>query len=415
MAIFCTESGKELTVLQNYCDNYYGEKVDSQESTSNEIQSNNEMILDNNHHVTEDNQNNIDAENFIENFPCDKEYHANIEDQNVVENDVYIEGRNEQDEDKENENVVENVYIDDRNEQDEDKENQKNKFKKRKLCKESWTRNIRKRKLNLGEAHSNTRSRWVEGKKMKEPCDQFCKFKCTSNINERDRHAIFTNYWQMGDINRQRDFLIRHMEKVEPKYRRHKVSSDEIRDNNNKYYFEVNGVEIRVCKKYFLNTLSISDQTTRTALQKMTNKNGILDLDQRGRHTTRKNRISDEIKNDIRRHIESIPTIESHYLRAQTTRKYFEGSLDLATLYRLYKEKCTLDGTTIAHYFQYAHIFNYEYNIGFYNPKKDQCTLCATFMNSSEEEKLQLQDKFDNHIRNKELCRSEKKEMLLKD
>lgn len=45
-------------------------------------------------------------------------------------------------------------------------------------------------------------------------------------------------------------------------------------------------------------------------------------------------KISDELKTDVRKHIESIPRIESHYLRAQTTREYIAGGYSLSSLWR---------------------------------------------------------------------------------
>jgi hypothetical protein len=57
----------------------------------------------------------------------------------------------------------------------------------------------------------------------------------------------------------------------------------------------------------------------------------------------------------------------------------------------------------------YYTVFNKEFNIGFFSPKKDQCELCLAFREGSPEEKTELQEKYDTHLREKELSRIEKK------
>ncbi|KAG5875610.1 hypothetical protein JTB14_003868 [Gonioctena quinquepunctata] len=57
----------------------------------------------------------------------------------------------------------------------------------------------------------------------------------------------------------------------------------------------------------------------------------------------------------------------------------------------------------------YYVIFNNEFNIGFFSPKEDQCDLCIVFVNASEDEKLQLQEKYDNRLEEKVLSRLQEK------
>jgi hypothetical protein len=62
-----------------------------------------------------------------------------------------------------------------------------------------------------------------------------------------------------------------------------------------------------------------------------------------------------------------------------------------------------------ANYLMYYTVFNKEFNIGFFSPKKDQCELCLAFREGSPEEKTELHEKYDTHLREKELSRIEKK------
>ena len=110
----------------------------------------------------------------------------------------------------------------------------------------------------------------------------------------------------------------------------------------------------------------------------------------------------------MRRHINSIPRVESHYIRADSSREYFEGSLDLSTLYRMYVEKCNSEKEAVAKKHVYETIFNTEFNTGFHKHKKDQCVLCEEYKNSSEEEKQILKDRYRGHLTEKQMLRQEK-------
>lgn len=56
----------------------------------------------------------------------------------------------------------------------------------------------------------------------------------------------------------------------------------------------------------------------------------------------------------------------------------------------------------------YYDLFNHQRNIGFFQPKKDQCTLCVGWINKTTEEKEVSREEYDAHILAKEQCREEK-------
>jgi hypothetical protein len=59
----------------------------------------------------------------------------------------------------------------------------------------------------------------------------------------------------------------------------------------------------------------------------------------------------------------------------------------------------------------YRKIFNLNYNLGFYHPKKDQCSYCISYDLMSPEEKILKQDEIECHkARNKEA--QEAKQMI---
>lgn len=128
----------------------------------------------------------------------------------------------------------------------------------------------------------------------------------------------------------------------------------------------------------------------------------VIDTDKRGKHGNHY-KVSEKIKDRIRFHIDSIPIIEAHYCRANTTRKSIEGGKTLAELHRDYVKLCEEEKTEYGNYQLYSKIFNEEYNLSFYVPKKDQCELCLEYKNGSEKEKTKLEGSYLEHLREKKL------------
>lgn len=200
------------------------------------------------------------------------------------------------------------------------------------------------------------------------------------------------------------------MESLVPKYRR--VVEGSKRGNNIAYFFTINGLRRRVCKTFFMNTLNVGDRFIRTSWAKSKDCT-IVEKDKRGNHR-RHQTIEKSVKDSIRQHINSFQRIESHYLRAQTSREFIDGSLTLANMYRFYKKDQEEKGFPYAKKCTYDTIFNTEFNISFYQPKKDQCSICETYKNSNEAEKEKGQAEYERHLKNKAKSREEKQQDVAK-
>lgn len=157
-----------------------------------------------------------------------------------------------------------------------------------------------------------------------------------------------------------------------------------------------------------MNTLAVSERTIRTIIQGRASSSGIVPEDKRGRHCSRPNQIDEEILNSVKDHIKSVPRIESHYLRASTSREFIDGGLTIAEMHRQYKQDRVSNNKPAASYNCYAHIFNTAFNIGFFIPKKDQCDTCEAYKNSTGEEKSKMESEYMSHQEEKELSRMEK-------
>lgn len=309
-------------------------------------------------------------------------------------------------EDTETEERSENVNIDFLN----SPPAKKKRGRKRSLKKEEWIKNKSKKLKNSGQSYvscSKSKKKFPE-KALKPPCNDNCRLKCSTVISQEERQEIFNNFWKLGDLGRQRDFIAHHMQIINPEYRY--VKQDSTRRLNNAFHFDVNNKRIRVCKTFFKNTIDITDRPIRTILEKK-GKEGFVTEENRGKHKNHK-KIDDAIKEDIRKHIESIPKIESHYIRKNSTRDYIEGDKTIADLHRDYVQLCKSpeDGNVrpYGNYIMYRKIFTEEYNISLFTPRKDQCELCHSYQTAEGNEKEQLKVAYENHIIEKDLSRLQK-------
>lgn len=113
-------------------------------------------------------------------------------------------------------------------------------------------------------------------------------------------------------------------------------------------------------------------------------------------------------------HIDSFPRINSHYLRAQTQREYIDGCLTIAEMYRLYVVNQEQNGKDYVLKHAYYELFNNHRNIGFFQPKTEQCTICEAWKNSNEKEKDVNRLIYETHVEAKNKCREEKEKDVAK-
>lgn len=74
-------------------------------------------------------------------------------------------------------------------------------------------------------------------------------------------------------------------------------------------------------------------------------------------------------------------------------------------MYELYKESSINESVKLP---IYRRIFDYEFNLAFHKPNKDQCDLCTKHINSNETEKEEMKAEYENHVANKERSRKSK-------
>ena len=236
------------------------------------------------------------------------------------------------------------------------------------------------------------------------PVNCKCHFNCVKKIDDNQRKSLFESYWRLANKNMQRQFIAQHCKSCQKTCGRKNLTSR--RKESVIYNFTVDGVVIRVCKK-FLKTLGIGEKTVRVVVRNSSVKSTGIDLhgDMRGKHP-KKHALSAEQIQSVKDHIGSFPVVDSHYCRKTSMRQYLEHSLTISKMYDLY---CQQKWNTVpVKKTSYVKIFNSEFNIGFYKPRKDQCDECDIFEKMTEDDRLKNTGKHQRHLRRKEQSRRHK-------
>lgn len=221
------------------------------------------------------------------------------------------------------------------------------KLKPRKINKRVQIKKLR----YTGKAYVTQGNTHKEERKIRRTCsDEKCRLKCSSVVTAEQRLALFNSYWGLGNLARQREFIKSCMEEVTPKVQRVLVNKKRDRGKNFSYFFTVEGEKKRVCKVFFEATLDINSRVIRTVQEKTDKSTGILAPDMRGSRTPHAS-LPKHIIDSVNTHINSIPRIESHYCRKDTSFDFIEGGKTLADLHRDYVEFQEKSGKQAATYF----------------------------------------------------------------
>lgn len=232
-----------------------------------------------------------------------------------------------------------------------------------------------------------------------------------SLFTDEEREKLFDSYNEIGNLNLQRQFIVRHTKVDQVKQKTSKKEHSR-RQKTVFYYLTKNSEQTLVCKKFFLGTLGISERTVRTSLEKV-NDHGIVVPDKRGGRQSEKVKARDlAIHTAIQNHIDKFPRVESHFCRAKSTREYLHPDLTILKMYSLFLEEIK-ENDEIPSITTYRNIFRSK-NLSFHRPKKDQCSLCITYKQGDEHTKLKLKDLYDKHNSEKTKVRELKNECKLR-
>ena len=149
-----------------------------------------------------------------------------------------------------------------------------------------------------------------------------------------------------------------------------------------------------MCKEFFLTTLDTSQRRISYLydhFQTCTN------TPTKRKQGTRQKRIAESVLDGTREHTRGIPCVDSHYCRANISRKYFESELSISRLYELYLDFCKNKNYQTAKKHLYTKIFLTEFNISFLHPRKDRCDKCEE-CKRKERVKMVLESDHELHL-----------------
>ncbi|KAI4471644.1 dna-directed rna polymerases i ii and iii subunit rpabc2 [Holotrichia oblita] len=98
------------------------------------------------------------------------------------------------------------------------------------------------------------------------------------------------------------------------------------------------------------------------------------------------NKLSEDVKLFIVEHINAFARVPSHYCRKESLKQYLPGDLNVQIMYRMYKERCRELNKKPEKLWYYRNIFNTNFNLAFYSPRRDICDKCFTHGNKTSAE-----------------------------
>lgn len=198
-----------------------------------------------------------------------------------------------------------------------------------------------------------------------------CKRKKCNEMSDEERKRVHQAFWNLSNQTTRANYIIGHTSKIIKK--RQVIDSQYNRGENFNYFLpKSDDSKLSVCKRFFQNTLCISD--------KMISYNWARSVDGVKPPTIRPppaTKICDESMQTVSDHINSFPTVESHYCRSSTHRRYLDPSLNKSKMYRMYEQSNLYHRSIKQH--MYSKIFDEQFNLGFHKPSKDLCDHCDKY------------------------------------
>lgn len=287
------------------------------------------------------------------------------------------------------------------------------KTRKRKRNPSAWIMHRRYEARSKGNPFISTSKKFVPGKSLKPACS--CKRKCKEKFPESVRLKIFQDFYKL-DRSSQNQFIAQNFVEVEKKVeRRRQDQQPSRRQFSLMYYLHNGGQKIQVCLKMFLNTLDIRQGKIKILSRKKreSTSGSICPNDERGKHGNHHKVNVDDVAL-VEDHIKRFPSYISHYSRSHTEKKYLSQDLNIAKMYRLYKDECILNNIQPQLESFYRKIFVEKFNLSFHRPSNDTCGKCDKYKmkinnTSDPEEKTLTQERYNDHLTMAEQAYEEKR------
>lgn len=209
------------------------------------------------------------------------------------------------------------------------------------------------------------------------PCN-CTKLQCFNKMDEMVRLDIIRNFNELPSYDAQNLYLSGFVECNLVKQRKNRKPAEEATFHSYSYKYKVRVLKngsvnnIPVCYKAFLSLYGITPRRLQHIQNQLT-EHGKVAPDGRGKHKNRPRALSEETKNKVHEHIQSLKGRKSHYSLGKTEKLYLPEDLDVKKLHKMYMEKYNNFPLS---YDSYRKIFINDYNISFGYPRSDTCSQC---------------------------------------
>ena len=237
------------------------------------------------------------------------------------------------------------------------------------------------------------------------------------------REEIFGFFYKLESYDQQKQYVCNHVIETNTKTFLDEQTGEPAAKKRNvsrQYQMTIDGKRERVCKKFFLATLAVSQSYVDDVMGKT--RSGVYMGQQSSSKKRPHNKTPDASVERVKQHIAAFPAVPSHYTRKDTHRLYLASDLNIKKMYEIhvYVEECKKESVEPVSSRQYRKIFNENFNMSFHKPKKDQCSTCTIYKMKQMEGKLgeKEEESQKQHLSRKERAREEKekdKEAARKD
>lgn len=117
-----------------------------------------------------------------------------------------------------------------------------------------------KGKWQAGEEYTNVKGNTQPQRKIKitKDCHGQCKFSCAKKFSKDEQESIFNEFWKLADIKKAHFYSI--TTERNPKKRKRTNNKNSRKNFSFRYFFNKDEVKSRVCEKFYLGTLDISQK-----------------------------------------------------------------------------------------------------------------------------------------------------------
>ncbi|KAK3911403.1 Adenylate kinase, partial [Frankliniella fusca] len=273
-------------------------------------------------------------------------------------------------------------------------------------CKIRTKQKVQRKLLrNKGKKYTTKNGKIIKARVWLPPHICSLKRRCHMVVTPEIGKQIFKEYWGQQSHNKRVAYVAARCERLEVQRKRSRLEIENREKSQSfKYYLEIQGRRVQVCRSTLVRTLGETDRFIRDVTENKTKSmSGITTDDRRGRNAPA-HTLKPEKAEAVQRHIASFPAYVSHYCRSKTQdQRFLASDLTVAEMYRLY---CGDSNNPPVSLSTYTKQFK-KTGLKFHPPQTDGCDTCDTLdisiKNAATEDQVKtLEMKKEVHLRKAE-------------